>query len=176
MSCRAARSGCPPTARARFVHLAGRNGRCGSTPMETSVLMQCRWRGSADVIAADSPARSPISSLGGNNRSSDNSWSALERVPWCRSGHRGVVARGIGQDMSTLLKPGIRDAAIGVALVLTGCTVARDTSCKCPKPVAYDEATLKEISQALRALPSDNVLHRAMEDYENERDDLRFCP
>jgi hypothetical protein len=78
--------------------------------------------------------------------------------------------------MSTLLKPGIRDAAIGVALVLTGCTVARDTSCKCPKPVAYDEATLKEISQALRALPSDNVLHRAMEDYENERDDLRFCP
>jgi hypothetical protein len=78
--------------------------------------------------------------------------------------------------MSTLLKPGIRDAAIGAALVLTGCTVARDTSCKCPKPVAYDEATLKEISQALRALPSDNVLHRAMEDYENERDDLRFCP
>jgi hypothetical protein len=34
---------------------------------------------------------------------------------------------------------------------------------------------LAKISQALRALPSDNVLHRAMEDYENERDDLRFC-
>jgi hypothetical protein len=78
--------------------------------------------------------------------------------------------------MWMLLKPAIRDAAIGAALVLTGCTVARDTSCKCPKPVAYDETTLKEISQALRALPSDNVLHRAMEDYENERDDLRFCP
>jgi hypothetical protein len=78
--------------------------------------------------------------------------------------------------MWILLKPGIRDAAIGVTLLLSGCTVARDTSCKCPKPVAYDEATLKEISQALRALPSDNVLHRAMEDYENERDDLRFCP
>jgi hypothetical protein len=78
--------------------------------------------------------------------------------------------------MWRLLKPGIRDAAIGIALVLTGCTVARDSSCRCPKPVAYDEATLKEISQALRALPSDNVLHRAMEDYENERDDLRFCP
>ena len=78
--------------------------------------------------------------------------------------------------MWIFLKPRIRDAAIGVALVLAGCTVARDTSCKCPKPVAYDEATLKEISQALRALPSDNVLHRAMEDYENERDDLRFCP
>ena len=81
-----------------------------------------------------------------------------------------------GQDMWILLKPGIRDAAIAVVLVLTGCTAERDTSCKCPKPVAYDEPTLKEISQALRALPPDNVLHRAMEDYENERDDLRFCP
>jgi hypothetical protein len=78
--------------------------------------------------------------------------------------------------MWILLKPGIRDAAIVAVLLLTGCTVARDSCCKCPKPVAYDEATLKEISQALRALPSDNVLHRAMEDYENERDDLRFCP
>jgi hypothetical protein len=28
----------------------------------------------------------------------------------------------------------------------------------------------------LRALPEDNVLRQAMEDYENERDDLRFCP
>jgi hypothetical protein len=78
--------------------------------------------------------------------------------------------------MRVLMKSGIRDAAVVAVLVLTGCTGARDTSCKCPKPVAYDEATLKEISQALRALPSDNVLHRAMEDYENERDDLRFCP
>jgi hypothetical protein len=78
--------------------------------------------------------------------------------------------------MWIFLKLGIRPAAIIAALVLTGCSVARDPSCKCPKPVAYDEATLKEISQALRALPTDNVLHRAMEDYENERDDLRFCP
>ena len=78
--------------------------------------------------------------------------------------------------MWMVLKPWIHAAAIAAALVLTGCTSTRDTSCKCPKPVAYDEATLKEISQALRALPSDNVLHRAMEDYENERDDLRFCP
>ena len=78
--------------------------------------------------------------------------------------------------MWILLKPGIHAAVIVAALVLTGCSGAPDTSCKCPKPVAYDEATLKEISQALRALPPDNVLHRAMEDYENERDDLRFCP
>jgi hypothetical protein len=78
--------------------------------------------------------------------------------------------------MWRLWKARIPDAAIVAVLVLNGCTVARDISCKCPKPVAYDEATLKEISQALRALPADNVLHRAMEDYENERDDLRFCP
>ena len=67
-------------------------------------------------------------------------------------------------------------AAILPIVVLTGCSATRDTSCKCPKPVAYDEPTLKKISQALRALPPDNVLHQAMEDYENERDDLRFCP
>jgi hypothetical protein len=78
--------------------------------------------------------------------------------------------------MWMILKPGIRAAPIVALFVLIGCNVARDASCKCPKPIAYDEATLKEISQALRALPSDNVLHRAMEDYENERDDLRFCP
>ena len=78
--------------------------------------------------------------------------------------------------MCILLKPGICYTAIIAVLVLTGCSVTRDASCKCPKPVAYDEATLKKISQALRALPSDNVLHQAMEDYESERDDLRFCP
>ena len=78
--------------------------------------------------------------------------------------------------MWTFSMPGIRAAPIVAVLVLTGCSVSRDASCKCPQPVAYDEATLKKISQALRVLPSDNVLHQAMEDYENERDDLRFCP
>jgi hypothetical protein len=73
-------------------------------------------------------------------------------------------------------KSGIRVAALATVLVLAGCSGARSTACQCPKPVAYDETTLKKISQALRALPSDNVLHQAMEDYENERDDLRFCP
>jgi hypothetical protein len=58
---------------------------------------------------------------------------------------------------------------------VAGCSNAPSSTCQCPQPVAYDDATLTKISQALRALPSDNVLHRAMEDYENERDDLRFC-
>jgi hypothetical protein len=78
--------------------------------------------------------------------------------------------------MWILLTRGILIVALVAVLVSTGCSAARDASCKCPKPVDYDEATLKKISQALRALPSDNVLHQAMEDYENERDDLRFCP
>ena len=67
-------------------------------------------------------------------------------------------------------------AALAAILVVAGCSNTRSTACQCPKPVAYDETTLKQISQALRALPPDNVLHQAMEDYENERDDLRFCP
>lgn len=73
-------------------------------------------------------------------------------------------------------KTGLDAAALATVLVIASCSGARSTACQCPKPVAYDEATLKKISQALRALPSDNVLHQAMEDYENERDDLRFCP
>ena len=46
---------------------------------------------------------------------------------------------------------------------------------RCPVPVAYDDATLKKIQAALDALPKDNILHRAMTDYETERDNLRMC-
>jgi hypothetical protein len=66
-------------------------------------------------------------------------------------------------------------AALAGVVGIGGCSLGQSTACQCPKPVVYDEATLHEISQALRALPPDNVLQRAMEDYENERDDLRFC-
>ena len=73
------------------------------------------------------------------------------------------------------LRAGMAAVTLAVVLAVAGCGT-RPTACKCPKPVAYDELTLKKISEALRALPTDNVLHQAMEDYENERDDLRFCP
>ena len=69
----------------------------------------------------------------------------------------------------------VRAAAISVLIATCGCGSTQTTACQCPKPVAYDEDTLTKISQALRALPADNVLRQAMEDYENERDDLRFC-
>jgi hypothetical protein len=71
-------------------------------------------------------------------------------------------------------RAGVWVAAVAALLVISGCNSTRSTASQCPKPVAYDEATLKKISEALRALPADNVLHQAMEDYENERDDLRF--
>jgi hypothetical protein len=71
---------------------------------------------------------------------------------------------------------GIGIVALVVVLVVAGCASRDSTACQCPKPIAYDDATLKKITQALRALPADNVLHQAMDDYENERDDLRFCP
>jgi hypothetical protein len=61
------------------------------------------------------------------------------------------------------------------ALAACLCIGACQTASKCPKPVAYDEVTLKKIQQALTALPPDNILHQVMTDYETERDDLRFC-
>jgi hypothetical protein len=67
-------------------------------------------------------------------------------------------------------------AALAALIAAAGCSSTRTTACQCPKPVAYDDDTLTKISQALRALPENNVLRQAMEDYENERDDLRFCP
>lgn len=91
----------------------------------------------------------------------------------CRSGCGECGMGGTGM----LSRRGLGFAAIGTALLIASCSGAGGSgACQCPKPVAYDDATLKKISEALRALPADNVLHEAMEDYENERDDLRFCP
>jgi len=65
------------------------------------------------------------------------------------------------------------EAAVTLALVVLigGCS----SGAKCPKPVVYDDATLKKIEKAREALPKDSILLQVLEDYENERDDLRFC-
>ena len=55
--------------------------------------------------------------------------------------------------MKMLLKARIRAAAIVAVLMLAGCSVARDTSCKCPKPVAYDEATLRKSHKPFAPCP-----------------------
>jgi len=62
--------------------------------------------------------------------------------------------------------------ALALALVVSGCA---SSPSKCPKPIVYDDATLKKIEKGREALPKDSVLLQVLEDYENERDDLRFC-
>jgi hypothetical protein len=62
--------------------------------------------------------------------------------------------------------------ALALALAAGGCG---SSASKCPKPAVYDDATLKKIEKAREALPKDSVLLQVLEDYENERDDLRFC-
>ena len=61
--------------------------------------------------------------------------------------------------------------ALALLLLVGGCGGAS----RCPKPVVYDNATLKKIEKAREALPRDSILLQVLEDYENERDDLRFC-
>ena len=58
-------------------------------------------------------------------------------------------------------RAGIGVAAVAVLLVISGCDSTRSTASQCPKPVAYDEATLKKISEALRALPPGGTMTRA---------------
>jgi len=65
-------------------------------------------------------------------------------------------------------------AALALGLLAAGCHGGSQV-CKCPKPVAYDDATEKKIQKARAALPADNILQSVLIDYENERDDLRFC-
>jgi len=66
-------------------------------------------------------------------------------------------------------------ARAGIALALAAALGGCSSASKCPKPVAYDEATLKNIQKAISALPKDSILRDVMADYETERDDLRFC-
>jgi hypothetical protein len=65
--------------------------------------------------------------------------------------------------------------ALAVVLTISGCVGPKSVACQCPQPISYDDGTIKKITAALRALPPDNVLHEAMDDYEEERDDLRIC-
>ena len=63
----------------------------------------------------------------------------------------------------------------GVALACVLLASCGGGGSKCPTPIVYDDASLKQIQEALKALKPDNILHQVMTDYENERDDLRFC-
>jgi hypothetical protein len=73
-------------------------------------------------------------------------------------------------------RSGIRFAALAAVMLMGGCSTAGPTgACQCPKPVAYNEATIEAITAALKALPPNSVLLAAMDDYEDERYNLRHC-
>lgn len=66
--------------------------------------------------------------------------------------------------------------ALAAMLLAGGCSLlGQGPAGKCPKPIAYDRATLDKIQAAIEKLPPDSILHQVLTDYENERDDLRFC-
>jgi hypothetical protein len=70
--------------------------------------------------------------------------------------------------------------AVAACLLMAGCgDKDQDTGSGrgtgCPIPVHYDKATLDKVQAALDKLPRDSVLRQVMSDYEQERDDLRFC-
>lgn len=71
--------------------------------------------------------------------------------------------------------------ALAAALLLAGChwggdeQQAQRPSNGCPKPVHYTLAQHQQIQAAIEKLPRHSILRQVMIDYENERDDLRFC-
>jgi hypothetical protein len=69
--------------------------------------------------------------------------------------------------------------ALAAALLVAGChgdeiQNQRPTN-GCPKPVQYTLAQHRKIQAAIDKLPPDSILRQVLTDYENERDDLRFC-
>lgn len=86
----------------------------------------------------------------------------------------GMLSLGWGDMMGLAKRIGLA-ASVAAILLTTACSHMGPSVCQCPTPVAYDDATIKRITQALRDLPPDNVLHRTMDDYEDERDNLRAC-
>jgi hypothetical protein len=70
--------------------------------------------------------------------------------------------------------------AVAACLLMAGCGDKDQDSATtghsgCPIPVHYDKATLDKVQAALDKLPRDSVIRQVMSDYEQERDDLRFC-
>ena len=73
--------------------------------------------------------------------------------------------------------------ALSAALALAACGVGPEGSRpegsrverKCPVPVHYTKEQYDEIQKALTALPKDSILLQTMQDYEEERDALKFC-
>lgn len=83
------------------------------------------------------------------------------------------MVRRAGDDDAMRVSAGL---ALAACLLAAGCNGGSEQQADaCPKPVYYSPATLDKIQAAIEKLPPDSILHRVLTDYENERDDLRFC-
>jgi hypothetical protein len=67
-------------------------------------------------------------------------------------------------------------AALAVlSLVLAGCGTASPPPVQCPPVANYTDAQLAAIQQSIDRLAKDDPLRGALQDYENLRDDSRYC-
>lgn len=77
------------------------------------------------------------------------------------------------------MRVGAGMALAAVLLAAAGCNGstgdAGASACACPKPIHYSLAAHEKIQAAIDKLPRDSILRSVLTDYENERDDLRFC-
>jgi hypothetical protein len=73
-----------------------------------------------------------------------------------------------------------RNAIIGTALAasflaLAACAPPRQGKIECPRIHEYSDTQLDAIQKSINALPQDDALRSAMQDYEDMRDDTRVC-
>lgn len=62
-----------------------------------------------------------------------------------------------------------------LSLALAGCASSRPPAVQCPQVVNYTDAQLDSIQQSINRLPKNDPLRGAMSDYEQLRDDARYC-
>ena len=68
-------------------------------------------------------------------------------------------------------------ALAAVSLALAGCGSQQRTADapRCPQVVNYSDAQLGAIQASINKLPKNDALRGAMSDYEQLRDDARYC-
>jgi hypothetical protein len=62
-----------------------------------------------------------------------------------------------------------------LSLALAGCGTSSEPEVQCPQVVKYTDAQLDAIQASINRLPKNDPLRGAMSDYEQLRDDARYC-
>lgn len=62
-----------------------------------------------------------------------------------------------------------------LSLTLAGCDTTSQREVQCPQIVKYTDAQLDAIQASINRLPKNDPLRGAMSDYEQLRDDARYC-